>query len=95
MELGRNIALPLNLFPFSNIVIVVLSGGGTRGVVGSNEGREGREGRDRDNDGNDDRVERGEPGGDELGELVLSEVHDLLPLFLYFLFLFLFFSKRD
>lgn len=36
-------------------------------------------------------MDLGEPGGEELGEELLSDVQDLLALFLYFLFLFLFF----
>lgn len=87
MESGINIHLPLYLFPFSNIVIESRCGE-ERGEVGRREGSDGRE------IDNAERVEerRGEPGGEEFGELALSEVHDLLPLrFLYFLFLFLFF----
>ena len=83
---------PLNLFPFSNIVIVsLLCEEDERGEVGRSDGREGRDGRERDREGNEYREDLGEPGGEELGELLLSDVHDLLPRFLYFLFFLLFF----
>jgi hypothetical protein len=90
MDSGIKIHLPLNLLPFSNIVMVSLCIEEERGEV--REGKEGREGRERERAWKEERVDLGDPGGEEFGELLLS---DLLALFLYFLFRFLFFFVAE
>jgi hypothetical protein len=64
-----------------------------RGEVDRREGKEGSDGRDKDREGREYKEDLGELGGEELGELLLSEVK--LALFLYFLPLFLFFFVAE